>query len=103
TGGGSRRMGRDKALLRVDGEAMAVRTAHALHDAGAVEVACVGGDLPALRVLGLVAFDDEHPDAGPLGGVLTALAWTAEPITVVTPCDLLVPSPQVFGDLVDAL
>jgi molybdopterin-guanine dinucleotide biosynthesis protein A len=103
TGGRSERMGHDKALLRIDGEAMAVRAEHALKDAGAVEVACIGGDLGALRALGLVALDDEFPNAGPLGGVLTAMAWAREEITVVTPCDFLMPEAQAFRDLVAAL
>lgn len=96
-------MGRDKALLRIDGEPMAVRAAHALKEAGAIEVVCVGGDLEALRALGLVALDDDYPNAGPLGGVLTALAWANNQIAVVTPCDLLVPSARPFRELVSAL
>jgi molybdopterin-guanine dinucleotide biosynthesis protein A len=31
------------------------------------------------------------------------MAWASEPITLITPCDLLVPSPQAFHDLVAAL
>ncbi|MEY2460667.1 MAG: hypothetical protein QOG30_2497 [Acidimicrobiaceae bacterium] len=96
-------MGRDKALLRIDGEPMALRVAHALAEAGADEVVCVGGDLEALRVLGLVALDDDDPNPGPLGGVLTGMAWASHPVTVVTPCDLLVPSARAFRQLVDAL
>jgi len=96
-------MGRDKALLRIDGEAMAVRVAHALKEAGAAEVVCVGGDLEALRALGLVALDDEYPDPGPLGGVLTGMSWASELVTAVTPCDLLVPSASAFSELVATL
>lgn len=103
TGGRSQRMGRDKALVRIDGEPMAARAAYALKEAGALDVVCVGGDLEALRALGLVALDDEYPYAGPLGGVLTALAWANKPITVVTPCDLLAPTARPFRELVAAL
>jgi len=88
-------MGRDKAALLVGGEAMADRVAAALLAAGAVEVARVGGaagDVP-----------DDHPGAGPLGGVLTALRWSGEQITVVAPCDLLDPRPATFAALVAAL
>jgi molybdopterin-guanine dinucleotide biosynthesis protein A len=63
----------------------------------------VGGDLEALRALGLVALDDDYADPGPLGGVLTGMAWAREEVTVVTPCDLLVPSAQAFRELVAAL
>jgi molybdopterin-guanine dinucleotide biosynthesis protein A len=66
-------------------------------------VACVGGDVAALRALDLVAIDDEDPDAGPLGGILSGMAWAREGITVVTPCDLLDPSARPFRELVAAL
>lgn len=96
-------MGRDKALLPIDNVPMATRVVRALEDAGATEVACVGGDIDALRALGHFAIVDEHPDAGPLGGVLTGVAWASEPITVVAPCDLLLPSAGPFRELVAAL
>jgi molybdopterin-guanine dinucleotide biosynthesis protein A len=103
TGGRSERMGRDKALLVIDGETMAARVARALIDAGATEVLCVGGDVEGLRALGLQAVVDDHLDAGPLGGLLTGMARGAEPITVVTPCDLVAPSAASFRSLVRAL
>ena len=103
TGGRSERMGRDKALLEVDGESMATRVTHALRAAGAVDVVCVGGDAPALRALGLAVIDDEHPDAGPLGGVLTGLAGSRAPIVLVAPCDLVAPAARPLRALVDAL
>jgi molybdopterin-guanine dinucleotide biosynthesis protein A len=67
----------------------------ALRAAGAVDVARIGG--PA----GDVA--DQHPGAGPLGGVLTALSWSDEQVTVVAPCDLLRPDPATFAALVAGL
>lgn len=92
TGGSSRRMGRRKADIELDGVAMAERVALALRAAGAVAVARIGDEVP-----------DRHPRQGPLGGVLTALAWSAEAVTVVAPCDLLDPSADAFRWLVDAL
>jgi molybdenum cofactor guanylyltransferase len=90
TGGQSTRMGRDKALVEVDGVPMAVRVATALRDAGAAEVVCVGGDLDALRALGLVAEPDPRPGEGPLAGVLAAMeaAGQAVAAVVVVACDL---------------
>jgi len=92
TGGASRRMGRTKADIEVDGVAMADRVGAALARAGALAVARIGDDVP-----------DLHPGAGPLGGVLTALRWSAEQVTVVAPCDLVEPDPASFRLLVDAL
>jgi len=77
TGGASRRMGRDKALIDIAGRSLAVRTAAALTEAGAGRVVCVGGDLVALAAEGLAVVPDDHPGEGPLGGVLTALHLAA--------------------------
>jgi molybdopterin-guanine dinucleotide biosynthesis protein A len=81
-------MGTDKALLEIGGQPLAARAAAALRDAGATEVLCIGGDLAALRALGLVARADDHPGEGPLGGVLTGFTHTTEPVVVVLACDL---------------
>jgi len=96
-------MGRDKALLTVDGEPMARRVASALRSAGAVEVVCVGGDAAGLHAAGLETIDDRYPDEGPLGGFITALRWSSTAITVVSPCDLLTPNAASFAALVGAL
>jgi molybdenum cofactor guanylyltransferase len=77
TGGASTRMGRDKALVEVDGVAMADRVAAALHAAGATRVARIGGDVA-----------DLYPGEGPLGGIITALHWAGDEAVVVAPCDM---------------
>lgn len=87
TGGASRRMGRDKALLPVDGVAMAARVAAALRDAGCSPVTAIGGDRSGLEALGLAVVDDPWPGEGPLGGILAALG-AAEEAVVVVACDL---------------
>ena len=96
-GGASRRMGADKAMIRVDGVAMARRVADALLDAGCSPVIAVGGDAAELGRLGLVGVDDEFPGEGPLGGVLTALSLGAP--AVVLACDL----PNIRAATVSAL
>ena len=96
-------MGTDKALLEVDGTAMARRVADALLAAGADDVVAVGGDGPALATLGLRPVPDEHPGEGPLGGILTALAATTAEVVVVLACDLPAPDPSVIISVVDAL
>lgn len=103
TGGASRRMGRDKALIEVGGETLAVRVAATLTAAGLAPVTCVGGDLAALGRSGLVAVADDHPGEGPLGGVLTALArHRAADGVVVTACDLVAPSVGALARLLAA-
>jgi molybdopterin-guanine dinucleotide biosynthesis protein A len=97
TGGASRRMGHDKATLEIDGEAMAARVANSLRAAGAAEVFCVGGDVAAL---GLASVPDEHPGAGPLGALVTALEAASHDLVVVLACDLLEPSADLIARLV---
>lgn len=95
-GGASRRMGRAKATVRIDGVTMLDRVIAALRDGGCAEVLVVGGD-PAWvegRPAGWVP--DETPGAGPLAGLETgfaALAGTgggsrdASTIVLVAACD----------------
>jgi molybdopterin-guanine dinucleotide biosynthesis protein A/alkylated DNA repair dioxygenase AlkB len=86
TGGGSRRMGFDKALLEVDGRRNAARVGAALSEVAAPVVEIGPG------VSGLSALADERPGEGPL--VATAAAGQAlrarghrGPVVVVA-CDL---------------
>jgi molybdopterin-guanine dinucleotide biosynthesis protein A len=67
-GGASRRMGRDKALLPLDGLPLAVRVAQALGEAGAAEVVAVGGDRDGLASWDLPAVPDRWPGEGRAGG-----------------------------------
>lgn len=78
TGGASRRMGRNKALIDIDGIPMARRVAMALDDAGCVAVRAYGGDPRELAPVGIRVDRDRYPATGPLGGVLGALEVIAE-------------------------
>lgn len=96
-------MGTDKALIELDGVAMAVRVARALAAAGATEVLAIGGDAPGLVGRGLVVHPDEWPGSGPLGATVTALGLAREHLVLVTSCDLLHPSPVAMAATVRAL
>ncbi|HRB03243.1 MAG TPA: molybdenum cofactor guanylyltransferase [Ilumatobacteraceae bacterium] len=98
-GGASRRMGRDKALVEVDGVAMVVRVANALRAAGCWPVFAVGGDQAALAALGVRVIADLYPGEGPVGGVITALGACDTADVVVVACDL----PYLTIDTVHAL
>jgi molybdenum cofactor guanylyltransferase len=103
TGGASRRMGRDKALVEVDGVPMARRVANAIMAAGAQGVAAVGGDLAALAALGLRPVLDPYQGEGPLGGLVAALSEAVDPIVVVVACDLPHLTAEAVRSLVDAV
>jgi molybdenum cofactor guanylyltransferase len=73
TGGASRRMGRTKALVEVDGVPMAVRVAASLRAAGCRTVVAAGGDADELAPLGLELVPDVVAGQGPLSGILAVL------------------------------
>jgi molybdopterin-guanine dinucleotide biosynthesis protein A len=101
-GGSSSRMGADKALIELDGAAMARRVGDALLAAGATRVVAVGGDADALRALGLEVVPDLHPGEGPLGGILTALDALGADVGLVAvlACDLVDPDPAAVRAVV---
>jgi molybdopterin-guanine dinucleotide biosynthesis protein A len=80
-------MGRDKALIQIDGQPMVDRIGQVLRDAGCVRVSAVG---PQSLAGGCDPVDDLHPGEGPLGGILTSLAAQSPEIThvCVVACDL---------------
>lgn len=88
TGGYGSRMGRDKALLLVEGVPMASRVARAMLDAGAREVFFVGGDTETLKNLGERVVPDLTPHEGPLAGIIAALRAASQEVVVVTACDM---------------
>ncbi|AXK71497.1 molybdenum cofactor guanylyltransferase [Lysobacter sp. TY2-98] len=81
-GGRSSRMGRDKAMLVVDGCTLLDRAIAVLRDAGATTV-LVSGDRPLHGGIG-----DRVPFAGPVGGIASVLPEVADGATVVVPVDL---------------
>jgi molybdenum cofactor guanylyltransferase len=98
-GGRSSRMGTDKALVEVDGVAMAQRVADALVAGGCSPVWCQGGDRERLARLGLEVHDDPEPHAGPLAAIEAALSVASPADLVVCACDL----PALDGAVVAAL
>lgn len=88
-GGRSSRMGTDKASLDPFGQgSMLGIAADALLSAGASPVAIVGSDPTRPLPPTTVAVADEHPDEGPLGGIITALRWSPSDLVVVIACDM---------------
>jgi molybdopterin-guanine dinucleotide biosynthesis protein A len=85
-GGESSRMGRDKALLELEGVALIVRTARLVESAA--ERCAIIGDTVRLEGLELFVIDDEFPGAGPLGGIATALRASQAEWNLIVACDL---------------
>src|SRR5262245_15710025 len=74
-GGQSRRMGRDKAFLKLRNQTLALRAAHVLRPlTGSVTL------LGPERLIGtgdIAALPDDFPSQGPLGAICTALRRSA--------------------------
>jgi molybdenum cofactor guanylyltransferase len=85
-GGESSRMGRDKGLLELEGEALVVRAAKLVASATGAPATIIGG--AAYASLGLRVAADDLPGAGPLGGVATVLRASATPWNLIVACDL---------------
>jgi molybdopterin-guanine dinucleotide biosynthesis protein A len=85
-GGESSRMGRDKALLELDGMPLVVRAARLLQSV--VGAPTVVGYREEFGALGLRTIADDAPGAGPLGGIATALRVARAPWSLIVACDL---------------
>jgi molybdopterin-guanine dinucleotide biosynthesis protein A len=85
-GGESSRMGRDKALLELDGVALVVRTARLVERVA--ETPTIVGAPDRLGALGFNVIGDEWAGAGPLGGIATALHASNAPWNLIVACDL---------------
>lgn len=106
TGGQSRRMGRTKALIAVDGVPMARRAEASLIGGGCDEVVLIGGDADVLAPLGIRVVEDLFPGQGPIGGVITALEHHARSHpgadVVVVACDVPYLDDASVAALIDA-
>jgi molybdenum cofactor guanylyltransferase len=86
TGGRSRRMGRDKALLPYAGKKLLDHIAgQVLEAAGSASLI---GRPELYEPLGYLVYPDEIPHSGPLGGIATALRLRQAEWNLIVACDL---------------
>jgi molybdopterin-guanine dinucleotide biosynthesis protein A len=97
-GGESSRMGRDKALLRLRGVPLILRTARLVESALHHPPTIIGPSQP-YRNLGWRVVEDDWPGAGPLGGIATALRVSTADWNLVVACGL----PYLTGPWLDFL
>ena len=87
-GGRARRMhGRDKSALDIGGRSILARQIAVLQ-ALTPELLIVANDAARFEASGLRVVSDRVPDAGPLGGLYTALLATTAPYLVLVACDM---------------
>ena len=87
-GGQSRRMGRDKALVELDGRPMLQHVIERVSGLGPAQTILVSNDHAAHARFGLPMVPDSLPDAGSLGGIYTALMHSHCDHTLVVACDM---------------
>ena len=85
-GGASKRMGRNKALLELDGLPMVIRMAR-LAEPHVASVTVVGPP-EQYASLGLSVVPDRWVGIGPLGGITTALTGSSADWNLILGCDL---------------
>lgn len=85
-GGASRRMGRDKAALTLEGRSFLDRLIRALSDFP--ELLLAVGEGADGMAHGLPAVPDVYPGCGPMAGLHAALSACASPALLAVPCDL---------------
>ena len=87
-GGRSQRMGRDKAWLESDGQALITRAVSTVRAAGIKEVFISGRAGTDYSAIGCPVLLDREPGHGPLGGVERALETSSAPLVLVLAVDL---------------
>ena len=88
-GGRSSRMGIPKGEMDFLGRPLIERAIDALIEAGASEVIIVGGKPFVSNAEGVRSVEDEYPDEGPLGGLITGLLNARMEQAVVLSNDLM--------------
>jgi molybdopterin-guanine dinucleotide biosynthesis protein A len=86
TGGRSSRMGKEKALLEINGTPLVVRAARLLLPL--CSSVTLVGQPERYGNFGFAAIADERPDTGPLGGILTALNQASDSWNLIIACDM---------------
>ncbi len=96
-GGGSSRMGRDKAMLPLGGETMLARIARLVRSVAGS--AAILGPPERYAALGYPVIADPFPGCGPIAGVYSALSLTAADWNLIVACDM----PDLTPDLLEEL
>lgn len=86
--GRSRRMGRDKAGIEVQGQSLLSRAVATVRRAGAVEVFISGREDGNYAGVDCPVLLDLKPGRGPLGGIERALSVASSPLVLVLAVDL---------------
>lgn len=98
-GGGSRRMGRDKLFLQMDGQSLLERTIAACKNA-CNQVKLVSADAAKFSDLEYPVVTDSPEARGPMGGVIAALEDCRDDYCFVTAADLFDLGHEIINSLI---
>ena len=100
-GGLSRRMGKDKALLILNGNTLLNHTANVLENSGCTNIILSGHSRSGFHGTTL---PDNVADAGPVAGIISSLAYIAQHFAVGTECVFIaVDMPKASSTLIRSL
>jgi len=100
-GGKSSRMGTDKGLLPVDGEAMVQKIALAMNPV--VDKIIIISNGNNYNYLGHKVYEDLIKDCGPLGGIYTALMKSDTDQNLIVSCDMPFLRVELFNLLIKSI
>lgn len=98
-GGESRRMGRSKAWIQLDGSFFIVRVIEALRRV-CDEILIVANDPLEFAALGASVVPDEFPGTGSLGGLYSGLNAARNDLGIAVACDMPFLKPEVLEFLI---
>ncbi|MBF6589045.1 MAG: molybdenum cofactor guanylyltransferase [Ktedonobacterales bacterium] len=98
-GGRGRRMGQEKAALRIGGEPLAWRVARRV-SAALARVVVVGPASLRSLLPDVVVLEDREPGLGPLGGLATVLRTVEAPRVFLVACDMPFVAPPLIRAMV---
>lgn len=98
-GGRSRRLGQDKALVKLEGRPLALWVVAALESL--VQECLLVSNYPVTHFdLGLPLVSDLIPSRGALGGILTGIFFASTPLVAAVPCDTPFVQPDLLRRMV---
>ena len=101
-GGESRRMGQNKAMMRLGDRTLIARTLKRLRTV--TDETIVVSNSPNLYAeLGVRVYEDLVPNAGALGGVYTGLRYAANNAVLCVACDMPLLQPKLMAHLISVL
>ena len=101
-GGDSRRMGRNKALMRLGDETLISRTLKRLQSV-TDETIIIANSVHLYSELDVRVYEDLIPESGALGGVYTGLTHAVNSAVVCVACDMPLLKPELMNYLLSVL